>query len=259
VEVARFIFWTALKTLSLVFLGLLAGKAVAGLRLPAALGQGKRFGLVLVRGALYVLILLLVILGARHVGIDVAAQNYAWTSEKNLAQAQLAKAYANAMRAVELRPGELRYWQMLARTKLAVRQFASLVGDMPNIQALSGGKLDEDDAYRLAAAYYFLGQHEKVIPLTQQMIRENRMYRSAYVLQGYGYMAQKKYPEAQRTFLQVLQIFPTQQSAVEGLAHVHFLMGNTTAALDVLGQTSRFPFPPEARKRFEALKALYAQ
>jgi len=256
-EVARFIFWTALKTLSLVFLGLLAAKAVTGLRVPAAVGQGNRFGLV--RGALYVLILLLVILGARDVGIDVAAQNYAWTSEKDLAQAQLAKAYANARRAVELRPGELRHWQMLARTKLAVHQFASLVVDMPTIQALSGGKLDEDDAYRFAASYYFLGQHDKVIPLTQQMIRDNRMYTAAYVLQGYCYMAQKKYPEAQRTFLQVLQIFPTQQSAVEGLAHVHFLMGNTTAALDVLGQTSRFPFPPEARRRFEALKAFYAQ
>ena len=255
-EVARFIFWTALKTLSLVFLGLLAAKAVAGLRVPAA-GQGNRFGLV--RGVLYVLILLLVILGARDVGIDVAAQNYAWTSEKNLAQAQLAKAYANALRAVELRPGELRYWQMLARAKSAARQFASLVADIPTIRTLSGGKLDEDDAYRFAASYYFLGQHDKVIPLTQQMIRENRMYRSAYVLQGYGYMAQKKYPEAQRTFLEVLQLFPTQQAAVEGLAHVHFLTGNTTAALDVLGQTSRFPFPPEARKRFEALKALYAQ
>jgi hypothetical protein len=34
-EVARFIFWTALKTLSLVFLGLLAAKAVTGLRVTA--------------------------------------------------------------------------------------------------------------------------------------------------------------------------------------------------------------------------------
>ena len=256
-EVARFIFWTALKTLSLVLLGLLAAKAVTGLRGPAAAGQGNRFGLV--RGVLYVLVLLLVILGARDVGIDVAAQNYAWTSEKNLAQAQLAKAYANALRAVELRPGELRYWQMLARAKSTARQFASLVADIPTIRTLSGGKLDEDDAYRLAAAYYFLGQYDKVIPLTEQMIRDNRVYGAAYVLQGYSYMAQQKYPEAQRTFLEVLQLFPTQQAAVEGLAHVHFLMANTPAALGVLSQTSRFPFPPEARKRFEALKALYAQ
>ncbi len=256
-EVVRFIFWTALKTLSLVFLGLLAAKAVAGLGVPGAPGQGSRFGVG--RGALYLLILLLVILGARDVGTDMAARNFAWTSEKDLAQAQLAKAYANALRAVELRPGVLGYWQTLARVKLALRQFASVVADMPIIQSLSGGKLDEDDAYRLAAAYYFLGQHEKVFPLTQQMIRDNRMYAAAYVLQGYSYMAQKKYPEAQRTFLEVLQLFPTQQSAVEGLAHAHFLAGNTAAALDVLSQTATFPFPPEARKRFEALKALYAQ
>jgi tetratricopeptide (TPR) repeat protein len=256
-EMARFIFWTALKTLSLVFLGLLAAKAVAGLRVPGGAGQANRLGAV--RGVLYLLILLPVILGARDVGNEVAARNYVWTSEENLAQGQLAKAYANALRAVELRPGMLGHWQLLARVKLALRQFASVVADMPAIQSLSGGKLDEDDAYRLAAAYYFLGQHEKVYPLTQQMIRDNHMYAAAYVLQGYSYLAQKKYPEAEKTFLEVLQLFPTQQSAVEGLAHAHFLAGNTAAALDVLDQTAKFPFPPEARKRFEALKALYAQ
>jgi tetratricopeptide (TPR) repeat protein len=256
-EVVRFIFWTGLRTLGLIFLGLVAAKAVTGLRVPAASNQRRRFRAV--RGALYTLILFLVVLGARDVGIDVAAQNYAWTSGENLAQGQLAKAYANALRAVELRPGELRYWQMLARVKLALRQFASVVADMPAIQALSGGKLDEDDAYRLAVSYYSLAQYERAIPLTQQMIRENRMFAAAYVLQGYCYMAQKRFTEAQRTFLDVLQLFPTQQAAVEGLAHTHFVAGNTAAALDVLAQTDRFPFPPEARKRFAALKALYAQ
>jgi tetratricopeptide (TPR) repeat protein len=256
-EVARFVFWTALKTLSLVFLGLLAAKAVASLRVPAASGRGSGFRVG--KGALYFLILLLVTLGARDIGIDLAARNFAWTSEENLAQAQLARAYANAGRAVRLRPGVLGYWQTLARVKLALRQFASLVADMPTIQSMSGGKLEQDDAYRLAASYYFLGQHDRVIPLTQQMIRENHVYAAAYVLQGYSYMAQKKYPEAERTFLEVLQMFPTQQSAVEGLAHTHFLAGNTAAALDVLSQTAKFPFPPEARTRFEALKALYAQ
>jgi tetratricopeptide (TPR) repeat protein len=147
----------------------------------------------------------------------------------------------------------------LAQVKLVLRQFASLKADMPVIQALSGGKLDEEDAYRLAASCYFLAEYDKVILLTQQMIRENRVYAAAYVLQGLAYTAQKKYPEGQRTFLQVLQMFPSQQAAVEGLAHVHFLMGDTAGALDVLNQTAKFPFSPEARTRFAALKALYAQ
>jgi tetratricopeptide (TPR) repeat protein len=256
-EEVRFIFWTAIKTLSLVFLGLLAAKAVAGLRPPAQARQGKcLFGL---RAALYGLILVLVVLGAREVGIDVAAQNYAWTSEKNLAERQFDKAYANALRAVERRPGALRYWQTLAQVKLVQRQFASLVADMPIMQALSGGKLDEEDVYRLAACFYYLAEYDKVIPLTQRMIKENHVYAAAYVLQGFTYTAQKKYPEAQRTFLEVLQMFPSQQAAVEGLAHVHFLTGDIASALEVLDQTAKFPFPPEARKRFAALKALYAQ
>jgi tetratricopeptide (TPR) repeat protein len=256
-EEVRFIFWTAIKTLSLVFLGLLAAKAVTGLQVQAPARRGR--DLSWLRGTLYGLILLLVFLGARDVGLDVAAQNYAWTSGKNLAQFQLAQAYANARRAVELRPGALRYWQTLAQVKLALRQFASLQADMPIIQALSGGKLDEEDAYRLAACYYYLAEYDKVIPLTQRMIKENRVYASAYVLQGFTYTAQKKYPEAQRTFLEVLQMFPSQQAAVEGLAHVHFLRGDTASALEVLDQTAKFPFSPEARKRFAALKALYAQ
>ncbi len=256
-EEVRFIFWTAIKALSLVFLGLLAAKAVAGLRMPAPARPGRY--LFWLKEALYGLILVLVVLGAREVGLDVAAQNYAWTSAKNLAQFQLEQAYANALRAVARRPGALRYWQTLAQVKLVRRQFASVVADMPILQTLSGGKLDEEDAYRLAACYYYLAEYDKVIPLTQQMIKENRVYAAAYVLQGFTYAAQKKYPEAQRTFLEVLQMFPSQQAAVEGLAHVHFLRGDTAGAREVLDQTAKFPFPPEARKRFAALKALYAQ
>jgi tetratricopeptide (TPR) repeat protein len=256
-EEVRFIFWTAIKTLSLVFLGLLAAKAVAGLPARDAARRGR--DLSWLRGTLYGLILLLVVLGARDVGLDVAAQNYAWTSGRNLDQFQLAQAYVNARRAVELRPGALGYWQTLAQAKLALRQFASLEADMPIIQALSGGKLDEEDAYRLAVCYYYLAEYDKVIPLAEHMIKENRVYASAYVLQGLTYTAQRKYPEAQRTFLEVLQMFPSQQAAVEGLAHVHFLRGDTAGALEVLDQTAKFPFPPEARKRFAALKALYAQ
>lgn len=243
-----------MKTLGLVFLGLLSAKVVSALR-----ARDQTAGPMWVRGALYVLILLLVVIGAYEVGDDVAAANYAWTSERNIAQGQAAKAYANALRAVELRPGLLRYWQALASAKFAQRQFASLVADQPVLLALSGGKLDEEDAFRLASSHYLLAQFDKVIPLTQQMIRENRSFAAPYVLQGYAYLAQKQYPQAKQSFLEVLQMFPTQQAAVEGLAHVYFLTGNKARARGVLAETVKYPFPPEARQRFEALKALYAQ
>ena len=256
-DLVRFVFWTAIKVLGLAFLGLLTAKAVSALRSSGA--EGSRDRLRWVRGLLYAAILALVILGARIAGTDIAAGNYARTSQQNLSRSQPAKAYENALRAVELRPDEIRYWHALANAKFALKHYASLVADQPVLLALGGGKLQEEDAYSCATAYYFLAQYDKVIPLTQQMIRENHVYAAAYVLQGYTYLAQKRYSEAEGTFLEVLQIFPTMQVAVEGLAHAHFLEGDRAAALSVLAQTSKFSFPPEARQRFEALKALYAQ
>jgi len=256
-EIVRFIFWTAMKTLCLVFLGLLAVKSVGSLNSGGEKGGKGRA--VAVKGTLYGAILLLVILSAWNLGYDIAAEVYATASRSNLAHREVKKAYANALRAVELRPGNLRYWEVLATSKFALRQFASLIGDLRVFQALSGGNLDEEDRYRLASAYNFHGEFDKVIPLTQQMIAENRVYAAPYVLQGYAYTAQKNFPLAERTFLDVLQMFPTQQSAVEGLAHLYFLGGNKAGALDILEQTKKFPFPPESRQRFEALKALYAQ
>ena len=246
-----------MKALSLAFLGLLAAKAVAGLRAKEPGGESKQ--LVIVRGVLYVAILALIIQGARCVGYDVAAELYGWASQDNLARAQSSKAYDNAAQAVRLRPGVLRYWQVLAATKFARQQFASLLEDLPTFLALSGGKLEEEDAYRFAAAHFFLGQYDKVIPLTHRLIEENRFYTAPYVLQGYAHTAQRKYPEAERAFLDVLQIFPTQQVAVEGLAHLYFLAGNRAGALGILNETAKHPFPPGSRKRFEDLKALYAQ
>ena len=256
-EIARFIFWTAMKTLGLLFLGLLAVKSIGSLsgeeeRIP----KGRA---VAVRWTLYGAALLLAIASAWNLGYDIAAEVYATASRSNLAHREVAKAYGNALRAVELRPGTLRYWQALAASKSALRQFGSLVGDLHVFQALSGGSLDEEDRYRFASAYYYQGEFDKVIPITQRMIAENRMYAAPYVLQAYAYMAQKDFAHAERTFLEVLQMFPTQQSAVEGLAHLYFIGGNKAGALQILEQTKKFPFPPESRQRFEALKALYAQ
>jgi cytochrome c-type biogenesis protein CcmH/NrfG len=92
-----------------------------------------------------------------------------------------------------------------------------------------------------------------------RLIRQNPAYAAPYVLQGLAYTAEKKYPEAQQSFLGVLQIFPNNQAAVEGLARAFYLGGDRQRARAVLDETAKFPFPPPARERFEALKGLYDQ
>jgi predicted Zn-dependent protease len=80
-----------------------------------------------------------------------------------------------------------------------------------------------------------------------------------YILQGDVLTAQRKYGEAQQAFLAALQILPTDQLAVEGLAHAYFLGGNRQQALNVLNEASKFHFSNDAQMRFEALKGLYGQ
>jgi len=253
----RFIFWEVMKTVALILLALLSAKAIGGLRAGARPDGSQRFRLA--PGLLYVVLLALVAAGALGIGHDVAAELYFTASRDNLDRSQMGQAYKNALSAVRLRPSALRYWQMLEAIKFRQGQFQSLLEDQGTLQALSPGRLDESDALRCALAQFFLGQYEQVIPLTRELIRNNRVYADPYVLQGNTFLALKNYTDAERSFLAVLQAFPTQEGAVEGLAHVHFLTGDTKRALDVLEQTARYPFPPEARKRFASLKALYAQ
>jgi tetratricopeptide (TPR) repeat protein len=253
----RFVFWEVMKTVALILLALLSAKAIGGLRNGGVPDTGRR--LRLVRGLLYFVLLALVAVGALGIGDDVAAELYFAASGDNLDRSQVGQAYNNALSAVRLRPNVLRYWQMLAVTKLRQGQFKSLLEDQRTLQALSAGRLEESDAMRCALAQFFLGQYEQVIPLTRELIHNNRFYAAPYVLQGNTFLALKNYPEAERSFLEVLQILPSQEDAVEGLAHAHFLAGDTRQALAVLDQTARHPFPPEARKRFASLKALYAQ
>jgi tetratricopeptide (TPR) repeat protein len=270
-DAIRFIFWETLKVLSLAFLGVLGAKAVGGLRLPAkpeeaafpsdlARRVNARPQISRLSGtklALYAVALALVALGARSIGNDLAAEIYFRAGRGSLVHFQPEKAYTNTLRAVQLRSGELKYWQMLSAAKFSLRQYQSLLDDQPALEALEGEDLDQGDAMRFAYAHFLLARYDQTIALTTQLIRRNRSFAPPYVLLGMTYMAEKKYKDAERTFLEVLQMHPTQEEAVEGLAHAYFLMGSQERALAVLHETARFPFSLEARKRFEELKALY--
>jgi len=115
------------------------------------------------------------------------------------------------------------------------------------------------DEYQFALCSYFLGQYDQVVATTLRLIRQNPSYAAPYVLQGLTYIAEQKYPEAEQSFLAVLQIFPNNQAAVEGLARSYYLGGDRQRALGVLAETAKFPFSEPARQRFEALKGLYDQ
>jgi tetratricopeptide (TPR) repeat protein len=275
VETFRFFFWEILKTLSLALIGLVCAKAIAGLRTSAE-GQSQNLASdpdvadgLNAHGAhatppwvgpvLYGAVLLLVALGARAIGNDLAAEFYFMASSDNLNHSQPVRAYSNALRAVQLRPAELKYWQMLSATKFALRQYRSLLEDQPALERLQGLPVAEQDGMRFAFAHFFLGEYDQTITVGSQLIQQNRLYAAPYVLLGMTYTAEKKYTDAERTFLNVLQMYPSHEGAVEGLAHMYFLTGRPGRALAVLDQTTRFPFDPDARKRFEQLKALYWQ
>lgn len=244
----EFIFWEALKALALVVAALLAVKAAR------ILVVRSRRGLLL-----YAIILVLTALGAVTVGKDIAAEVYGESVPRNLDRREYALAYSNALRAVDLRPGNLYYWQMLARAKFAMRQFNSLVADETSFQALSRKGLGEEDVLRFTYARYFLGQYDQVISIARQIAQQNPGYPKSFVLAGMAETALRHYGDAERDFLQALKILPNQQDAVEGLAHVYFLEGDSKRAAAVLGATSHYDFSPEQRRRFEELKELYEQ
>ena len=76
----RFIFWEAMKALSLVFLAVLAAKGIGSLRADGHATESRRLArrLAWLRGVLYAMLLALAALGARGVGYDLAAQFYFW-------------------------------------------------------------------------------------------------------------------------------------------------------------------------------------
>ena len=255
-EALVFTFWQAVKILSLAFLALFAAKAVANL--PRGKGNSASSHSTL-KPFLYSLILALVVLGTWNAAYDVAAEIYFWESEPPPGPSHAARGYSNALQAVELRPGIERYWRALLNSKMRLAQFQSALQDEPVFRTLNGGNLDEEDAYRFALCNYLLDRNDRTIAITQELIRRNPAYAAPYVVLGLAYTGEKKYSQAEESFLAVLRVFPDNQAAVEGLAHACFLAGDRARALAVLNDTAKFHFPPEARKRFEALKGLYDQ
>jgi tetratricopeptide (TPR) repeat protein len=228
------------------------------LRAPGAANDSDR-RLAAVRGFLYTTILVLVILGARGLAVGLAAGIHSWRSETAAANMRIDQAYSIALRAVELRPGELDYWKDLSASKFRKGQFASAIKDEPVFRALNGGKLDEDSMVRFAYCHYFLGEYDQALPMAEELIQNNPNFASPYMLEAMTYTAQRNYARAEQIYLAVLQVFPSQETAVEGLAHIHYLLGHADTALRVLDETKKFPFSPQSRKRFEDLKAFYAQ
>ncbi len=256
-DLLRFIFWEAMKILCLAFLGLLTAKAIGSL--PGPVEGRKRAGPPKSKIALYAVALALVALGAWRVGYDIAAEAYTSASQDDLQRGEYLKAYNNARRAVELRPGQIRYWRALAMTKVYLHQFSSLLADEPAFRAVGGGALDEADAYRFTVCHFLLGDYSSVISSSRQLIAQNPAFAAPYVLLGLSYTAQKNYSAAERSFQKVLEQFPVNQAAVEGLAHTYFLEGDRVRARKMLDETAKFPFPPDAQKRFAALREMYGQ
>src|ERR1700733_1945816 len=121
-EPFEFVFWEVLKAFALVVVALLTAKAV-----KSFLGSSRPWAAS--RLLLYAAILTLVVLAAQTLGLDVAGEVYSWASQRNLDHRDYVLAYSNAVRAVDLRPGVLRYWQLLARSKFDLRQFDSVLRD----------------------------------------------------------------------------------------------------------------------------------
>ena len=256
-EQVQFIFWEALKAFGLALLALVAIKAISHLRPAGNANRGKPSkGL---QVALYAMVFALAILGARGIGRETAAEIYFWAAARNLEASNVVKGYLNAAKAVELRPGVLRYWQTLARAKVMGQQYASLLQDQPAFESLEGADWNDDDRLRFALCHLALRQYDQVIPMTQRLVEHSPIFAEAYVVQGSAYTGLKQYAQAEHSFLKALDIYPSQTSAVEGLAHLYFVTGQTGKALGVLNATAKYPFSPEARKRFAALQGLYEQ
>ena len=237
----------SLKALGFLFLALVAAKVLAAERRGSVRWAGRALAAAFA------------IWGARGLGLEVSAGIHYLAAAGALDRQEPDRAYANALRAVELRPGALSYWESLEQSKIALRQFDSALKDERILNGLSGGELDETSALLYAWCHYDVGDYEQALAGTRRLIQKNASFAAPYVLQGQVYVALRNYQQAEKSYLTVLQMFPTDAPAVEGLAHAYYVSGNPAGAEEVLGETAQYSFPAGARRRFEDLKRLYAQ
>ncbi|HEV2419188.1 MAG TPA: tetratricopeptide repeat protein [Terriglobia bacterium] len=255
-EISHFIFVEGLKAFALIFLVLLAVKIISAMRL-GALHSARKPGWV--KWALYLLVIVIAIAGAAAIGDDVAAELYYRASSKNADRGEVPLEYLNALRAVQMRPSNLRYWQALDEAKVAAHQFQSTLDDEPVFLRLSAGKLSDTDEIRFGTCHYFLGQYEQAVQSSKQVIKRSPYYPIAYALEALSYTALKQYQAAETAYLTLLGMVPTDADAVTGLARAYYLAGDAPRAIAVLNATRHYSFSPPLRKHFEDLKALYAQ
>lgn len=252
----KFAFVELLKGMGLAVGGILFAKAISGL---GRQHHGNRRRWLWLKGTLYAVLIGAVAAGSSMVGHDAAAEIYWLASQRYFERQQFQQARLNAERAVQMRPDILRYWQTLERSKLAVREFESVLADEPRIRSLSAGELSETDAMQFAFAHFFLEQYAQTIAMSRQIIHQNRFYAPPYALAGMAYTAEKKYGEAEQSYLAALQLFPSYEDAVRGLARAYFLSGDRGRALEVLKATAKYPFSDKARRSFAELEKLYSQ
>ncbi|MGH9342859.1 MAG: tetratricopeptide repeat protein [Terriglobia bacterium] len=255
-EISHFIFVEGLKTFALVFLALLAVKIISAMRMGAADAARKPAWM---KWALYLLVIVIAAAGAGGVGNDVAAKLYYRAASRNADRHEMTLEYSNAVRAVRLRPADIRYWEALDEAKVTARQFQSTLEDEPAFLRLSAGTLSDADEIRFATCHYFLGDYEQALQASRRVIKRSPYYPIAYEIEGLSYTALKQYSAAENAYLTLLGMFPTDVDAVAGLARAYYLAGDAPRALAVLNATRHYTFPPPARKRFEELKTLYAQ
>ena len=254
-ETFRFFLVQGLGVLALMILALLS---VQGFLAYSRTRRGKSALQWLGWGAVGVSVALAV-WGAYGIGRNVAAEVSYLNGQYRYGAEEQEQALENAVRAIEFRPGNIRYWKYLTSLKMSMRQFSSALEDRPAYLELGSGSIEVEDRYRFANCHYFLEDYELAIAELKTLTKEYPYFPAAQVLLGVSYTAQKNYRQAEEVLLALLQRFPSHQVAVEGLARVLYLQNRKENAVQLLEQTRKVPFPPAVRKHFDELILLYGK
>ena len=254
-ETFRFFIGQGMGVLALMILALLSIKGFLAYSRARRGKSGLRW---LGWGAVGVSVALAV-WGAYGIGRNVAAEVSYFNGQYRYGGEEREQALENAVRAIEFRPGSIRYWKYLTSLKMSMHQFSSALEDRPAYLELGSGSIELEDRYRFASCHYFLEDYELAIAELKTLAKEYPYFPAAQVLLGVSYTAQKNYRQAEEVLLALLQRFPSHQVAVEGLARALYLQNRKEHAVQLLEQTRKVPFPPAVRKHFDELILLYGK